>query len=54
MAEGEAPVFEDDGTTVEITVEGDMEGIELARRRIGAIVDERVCWFLQRYVVIEC
>lgn len=38
MAEGETPIFEDDGTTIEITVEGDAEGTEICRRKIDAIV----------------
>jgi len=42
MAEGEAPIFEDDGTTIEITVEGDVEGTEICRRKIDAIVAEKV------------
>lgn len=42
MAEGEVPVHEDDGTRIEITIEGDAEGIEIVRRKIEAIVAEKV------------
>ncbi|KAF8453318.1 hypothetical protein BGX38DRAFT_1268706 [Terfezia claveryi] len=41
MAEGETPLFEDDGTTIEITVEGDAEGTEICRRMIDVIVAEK-------------
>ncbi|KAF8420208.1 hypothetical protein EV426DRAFT_249543 [Tirmania nivea] len=41
MAEGETPIFEDDGTTIEITVEGDAEGTEICKRMIDGIVAEK-------------
>ena len=42
MAEGEVFVNENDGTTIQITIEGDFEGTTLARRRIETIAAERV------------
>ena len=42
MVEGETPVHEDDGTRIEITIEGDVEGIEIVKRKIEAIVAEKV------------
>lgn len=47
MAEGEAPVFEDDGNTVDITVEGDFEGIQLVKSKINAIVVDKVCFIFK-------
>ncbi|KAF8458207.1 hypothetical protein BDZ91DRAFT_666179 [Kalaharituber pfeilii] len=53
MAEGEAPLFEDDGTTIDITVEGDREGIDLARRSINQIVAEKTAHTILRITHIQ-
>ncbi|KAI5807382.1 hypothetical protein DFH27DRAFT_545989 [Peziza echinospora] len=53
QAEGEQQVHEDDGTTVTVVIEGDVEGTELAKSKIDKIVADKTAQIIVRLTEIH-